>query len=174
VKSCRESRFVIGPNASLSERGAWAFMGLCSVVALGIAVWFVIHGLWMILPFAGLELAALGAALWVAQRRNRYREVVEFRESSVAVEFGVLGRGAGTRLEFPRAWVRCELERGRWRHEPGRLRLGCSGQWIEIGRCLTDDEREELALRFRELLRPATRSVAEATEIEGQAADSRV
>src|SRR5262245_44660681 len=70
------ARVVIGPNASLSEAQAWAFMGWMCAVGFGIAAVFAARGYWPILPFAGLELAALGAALWVTQRRNRYREVI--------------------------------------------------------------------------------------------------
>lgn len=162
MNSASVSRFVIGPNASLSVRGAWIFMGIMSTVGLGIAILFTLYGFWMILPFAGLELAALGCALWVTQRRNRYREVVRFEDNAVVVEFGEVGRGAGVRIEFPRAWVRCLLEAGAYRHEPRRLLLVCSGQRVEIGRCLTEEEREDLASRFRELLKPhRERAVAE-------------
>ena len=42
-----------------------------------------------VLPFAGLELGAVGWALAVSMRRNRYREVVSFGEERVRIEFGV-------------------------------------------------------------------------------------
>ena len=34
-------------------------------------------GFWPVVPFAGLEVGALGAAFWVSMRRNRYREVLD-------------------------------------------------------------------------------------------------
>jgi uncharacterized membrane protein len=149
-----EPRFVLGPNASLSVRGAWIFMISISFTTLGLAGWCAAHGFWPVLPFAGLELAAVGWALVVSMRRNRYREVVSFDEARVRVEFGVAGQGARSRVEMPRAWTRVWLERDATRrHAPTRLVLGCSGQRVVIGQCLTDEEREALLVRFRNVLR---------------------
>jgi uncharacterized membrane protein len=154
------TRLVIGPNASLSGAGAWGFLGLMAVVALGIAAVFAARGYWPILPFAGLELVALGAALWVTQRRNRYREVLSFTESVIRIEFGVVGQGAYATAELPRAWTKVSVSTGPYRTSPTRLGLDYCGQRITIGRCLTDEERERLAMRIRELLRPGWRTSA--------------
>lgn len=149
-----ETRFVLSPNASLSVRGAWAFMILVSLATLGTASWCAAHGFWPVLPFAGLELAALGWALAVSLRRNRYREVVSFERERVRIEFGVVGQGAAARVELPRGWTRTWIERdAERRHAPTRLLLGCSGQRVQIGRCLTDEEREVLMRRFGQLLK---------------------
>ena len=149
-----ETRFVLGPNASLSVRGAWAFMISVSLATLGTASWCAVHGFWPVLPFAGLELAAVGWALTVSMRRNRYREVVSFEHDQVRIEFGVAGQGASALVTLPRGWTRSWIERdaGR-RHAPTRLVLGCSGQRVQVGRCLTDDEREVLVRRFGQLLK---------------------
>jgi uncharacterized membrane protein len=149
-----ETRFVLGPNASLSVRGAWAFMLSVSLATLGAATWCAVHGFWPVLPFAGLELAAVGWALVVSMRRNRYREVVSFGPDRVRIEFGVVGQGVAAQVELPRAWTRAWIERdsGR-RHAPTRLLLGSSGQRVVVGRCLTDEEREALAARFGTLLK---------------------
>ena len=149
------TRLVIGPNASLSEAQAWGFLGLMTLVGLGIAAMFAVRGYWPILPFAGLELVALGAALWVTQRRNRYREVLSFTESAIRIEFGVVGQGAHATAELPRAWTKVNLLTGPHRNSPSRIGLDYCGQRITVGRCLTDEERERLAARIRELLRPA-------------------
>ena len=149
-----ETRFVLGPNASLSVRGAWFFMFWVSLGTLGTATWCAAHGFWPVLPFAGLELAAVGWALVVSMRRNRYREVVSFERDRVRIEFGVAGQGAATCIELPRAWTRAWMERdAERRHAPIKLLLGSSGQRVVIGRCLTDEEREALAVRFGTLLK---------------------
>lgn len=152
------TRLIIGPNASLSERQACLFMGWMAALGLGIAGLLTAMGYWPVLPFAGLELGALGAALWVSVRRNRYREVLGFEEDRVCIEFGLAGRGAQARLELPRAWTRVSLEYGEHRNDPTRLLLAYGAQRVEIGRCLTDEEREALLSRIRELLRPAWRA----------------
>lgn len=153
-----DTRLVIGPNASLSVRQALSFMaGMCTV-SLGIGGFFAVRGFWPILPFAGLELAALAAALAVSMRRSRYREVVTFAGEAIGVEVGELGRSAGLRLRFRRSLTRVMIERGPHRSSPTRLLLSCGGQQLELGRCLTDEERERLAARMRELIHPGWRT----------------
>ncbi|WP_020650587.1 DUF2244 domain-containing protein [Solimonas variicoloris] len=154
----RDTQLMIGPNASLTVRQAWLFFGLMAATGLGIAGLMAARGLWPVLPFAGLELGALGAALIVSVRRNAYREVVWFTGDNVRIEFGRLGRGASTVVTLSRHWTRAELESGATRHAPMRLWLRSGGQQVEIGRCLTDEERERLQRRLQELLTPAWRS----------------
>lgn len=150
-----ESRLVIGPNASLSVRQAWWFMGATSVLGLGIAIGMASLGFWPVIPFAGLELSALGAALYVSVRRNRYREVVVIGPRRVYVEFGMLGRGVASAVELQRGPTRVLLEPGGNRNAPSRLLLSSGGQLVRIGTCLTEDERRALATRIRQLLTPA-------------------
>ena len=147
-----DTQLVIGPNASLTASQAWMIMAGIGAIALGIAGVWAVLGFWPILPFAGLELAAVGAALWVCLRRNRYREVLTFRGPVLRVEFGALGLGAKARYEFRRAWTQVTSEAGATRHDPTHLHLVSGAQHVEIGRCLTDAERVRLAARIRELL----------------------
>lgn len=153
----RVTQIVIGPNASLSVRQAWGFMALTASTGLGIAMVMALQGFWPILPFAGIELTALGAALAVSVRRNAYREVIRFDGDDISVEFGVVGRGVGGSVRLQRAWTRVWLDAGAHRHAPTELRLSSSGQRVQIARCLTDAERERLYRRLQELLTPAWR-----------------
>lgn len=153
----RDTQLVIGPNASMTVAHAWLFMGLATAVAVCICVVMVVHGLWPVLPFAGLEIGALGLALYVSVRRNGYREVIRFAEDEVRIEFGTLGRGAGGCVSLQRAWTRVRLEPGRHPHAPTELSVCSGGRQVVIGRCLTDEERERLFGRLRELLSPAWR-----------------
>lgn len=149
-------RIVIGPNASLDFRGAVWFLGSLSALALTVAMVCVFIGFWPVLPFAGAELMAVTAAVWVSLRRNRYREVVTVDENRLRIEFGLAGAegrgGAISSVEFPRPWARVVIEAGHHRHDPSRLWVCCSGQRVGIGRCLTDEEREALAARLKELI----------------------
>jgi uncharacterized membrane protein len=150
-----ETRLVIGPNASLTGPQALGFFaGMCAV-CLAIAGAFTALGFWPVLPFAGLELAALGAALWVVMRRNRYREVVEFEGERLRISFGLVGQGAQASCEWPRRLTRVWLDRGPLESSPTRLVLGCGASRVTLGKCLTDAERAALAARLKELLYPA-------------------
>lgn len=149
-----DTQIVIGPNASLSvPQALWVMAGI-STVSLLVAVGFALMGFWPILPFAGLELAALGAALRVSLKRNQYREVLTFEGQRVLVGFGWIGRGAAAQIDWPRAFTRVGLERGATRNSPSKVVLMNSGQRLYLGRCLTDAEREQLYLRIKSLLPP--------------------
>ncbi len=90
-------------------------------------------------------------------RRNRYREVVDFDQDAIRVEVGEIGRGAGLQVRFTRSSTRVLLETGPYRNSPSRLLLSSQGQSLELGRCLTDEERQRLAARMRELIHPGWR-----------------
>lgn len=150
-----DTRLVIGPNASLSARQALVFFaGMCGV-CLTIAGAFAALGFWPVLPFAGLELLALGAALALVVRRNRYREVLVFAGAQVRIEFGLVGQGMRARCEWPRSATRVWLERGPHATSPTELVLACGASRVTLATCLTDAERASLAARLKELLHPA-------------------
>ena len=151
------TRLVLGPNASLTVRQAvWAFGGVATVAFL-IAIGFALMGFWPVVPFAGLEVGALGAAFWVSMRRNRYREVLDFAADTVHIRFGESGGTAVASMEWPRAWTRVELAPGGNRLAHTQLRLRCWGQAVTLGRCLTDAEREQVHARIKQLLPPVWR-----------------
>ena len=167
-----ETQIIIGPNASLSVRQAVLVLASVSFVALTVAVGFTLMGFWPILPFAGLELAALGAALWVSLRRNRYREVLGFEGGRVTVGFGWMGQGASAEIDWARPFTRVVLEPGATRNRHNRLVLTSSGQRIVIGRCLTDAEREALHARIKSLLPPVWSARLAEVPDEGSAQQS--
>lgn len=118
---------------------------------------FAIQGFWMILPFAGLELAALAWATYVVADAGFRCEVVSLNATHVVVEKGRLRRGASlrggpeSRVSLPRAWVKVALEERRdW--YPKRLMLSASGTSIELGVFLAEEEKTELAEQLNGLL----------------------
>ena len=149
------TRLVIGPNASLSPRQALSFFAGMCLVCIGIAAVFAAQGYWPVLPFAGLELLALGLALVVVLKRNRYREVLWFEGERVRLECGMVGQGAQVRREWPRSSLRVWVEPGPHATSPTQLVLACGPQRTVIGSCLTDAERAALARRLKELIHPA-------------------
>ena len=146
---------VIAPNASLTTAQALAWFGGIALVALFIAGLFASLGYWVILPFAGLELLALGAAFYVALRDNSYREVVRLERDEVVIE---IGRGRPQRQwRCLRAWARIECEPSGT--QGARLWIRGAGQALELGVCLTGEEKERLAVHLRSALagtRPST------------------
>ena len=63
-------RFLIRPNCSLQWREVVRFYLGIAAVSFGIAVAFALQGAWLVLPFAGIEMAVLGGALYIVARRG--------------------------------------------------------------------------------------------------------
>ncbi len=144
-------RFVLQPNRSLSWRGSVLFFFSLCLVSGAIAAGFSLLGFWMILPFAGLEMLALGAGLYVVARRCYEREVICIGGESIHVERG----GACPRQcwTLARRWARVVLEQcpGGW--YSSRLLLCSRDRAVEIGRFLHEDERRRLAADLAAALR---------------------
>lgn len=141
-----EKRLVIQPNASLSLEWAGVFLASMCAVSFGIAGLFAWQGYWMVLPFAGLEMAALAAGLYWSLRANRYREVVSVTPDRVVIEAG--RRGPEQHWEFARAWTRVRLLTGPYRNSPTRISVGSHGRACILGACLNEEERERVAARL--------------------------
>jgi uncharacterized membrane protein len=142
--------FELSPNCSLTKRTAAFFYVSIFVVTILIAGSFAVLGVWPILPFAGLELAALGWALALSIRRGRVREYIRIGERDVEIR-----RSDGIRNEqftFARPWARVELRQAPYRSWPSRLMVGTMGRFVEIGAFLTETERRRLRVRLAELI----------------------
>jgi uncharacterized membrane protein len=142
-------RLIVGPNASLTGTQAILFMLWMCVLSFGIAAVFAWRGYWMVFPFAGLEMLALGAGLWWSLRGNAYREVITLDGDRLRIEIG--RRRPEHCWDFPLAWTRLQFEP----ETPAghsRLWLTYAGARCQIGACLGEDDRVALARRIRELL----------------------
>jgi uncharacterized membrane protein len=115
-------------------------------------------GYWPVLPFAGLELLALGWAVYQVAQHGRRRQVITITADRIRIEKGRLhgrrntGGGPESSREFPRAWARVELVKPRRGWYPSRLLIGASGKAVPVGEFLTDEEREELKTRLQLVL----------------------
>lgn len=144
------------PNGSLSVRGACLFMFLVSLATLGCAAICTWMGYWPVLPFAGLELAALGWALWASMRRSRFREVITVAADKLRIESGMAGRGASACIEWPRVWTRAWLEPDTNGRSDQILVIARGGQRVVLGRFLTQDERKAVLGRLQYALNSGT------------------
>ena len=79
---------VASPNQSATWGANVVVLLALSVPVLGIAVFFALLGAWLILPFAGLELLALAAALYRVNCKQQYRQVITVSADSVCIDKG--------------------------------------------------------------------------------------
>lgn len=137
------SQFVLRPNPPPSWREIKIFFGAVALTSLAVSIAFASMGFWPVLPFAGMELAGLGIALYVTARRAQVREVVSVSSDRVAVERG--REGPEQRWETQRAWAQVRLLRPRSPLRTSRLIIRSHGSEVEVGPFLIDEERQRLA-----------------------------
>ncbi len=134
------------------------FLAAIAVPLTLVSVVLSVKGFWLVLPFAGLEMAALFACIYLVAHAARRCEVVSIGDSVVTVEKGLArGRcdatgGPQQRFDFARGWVRVELSREMSHWYPRRLWIGASGRRVEIGDFLVDGEKAKLAAELQRLL----------------------
>ncbi|MFK7814720.1 MAG: DUF2244 domain-containing protein [Gammaproteobacteria bacterium] len=136
-------RFIVRRNQSLSWRGNKLFIYFMAAISFAIAGMFALKGAWLILPFAGLEILALSAGLYVCNLHGRDQEVVTIEDDLVRVEKG--RKKPSEVWQFERAWVNLELVNSPLQGHPSKLLIRSKGKETEIGKCLTDGERKSLS-----------------------------
>ena len=147
----RAFRAEIRPNRSISSRNLVIIVICLTIVCLTIALSFLSLGLWLVLPFAGLEIFVVGLAIGYTIRRSEDCETILIDDKQVVV---TQQSGRRTREQtFQRYWVR--VQPGVTPLQPSRLEIGSHGRFVEIGRDLTDDYKEELTSRLNHVLREA-------------------
>ena len=143
-------RAEIRPNASMSPRNLVVAVICLAVVCLTIGLAFLSMGLWLVLPFAGLEIFAVGVAVGYTIRRSAETEIISIQESDVSV---TKTNGNKSRHSiFPRYWTRVRLERSQNGLRQSRLMIGSHGRFVEVGASTTDEARIELAAVLKQAL----------------------
>lgn len=136
----------IRPNRSMSARQSAVLIISFAVLSLAIALSFFSMGLWLVLPFAGLEIFAVGVAVGYSMRRSQGYELITVTDRDVSIRISEFG--ASQSYNFQRYWTQVRLESGPSRLQPQRLLIGSHGRFIEIGRELVDEDRENFAARL--------------------------
>jgi len=141
------TEYSIRPNAAYHRNSwRWLFLGLV-IINLGIALRLAWLGFWMILPFAVLDILAVMLVVYLMDRRSYYVEKIRITEDQLEIQH--IQKGRDCDWQFPLYFARVELREPQHRWYPHRLLLGSSGEWVEVGSCLTDDERIRLAKELR-------------------------
>lgn len=134
-------------NCSVSPAQLLGFFVSLCVVSLGIATFFWFQGATLIMPFAWIELLAVGCALLVYARHARDGEKISIQGGQLVVELETAGRLE--RAEFNREWVRVEPKNG----DGSLIEVSGQGRSVRVGRHVRPELRPALAREIRFALR---------------------
>jgi len=140
-------QWLLRRNCSMTPTQLVAFYLSLSAWSLAIAGAFWWHGATLVMPFAGIEILAVGAALLIYARHSGDRERVILSPGRLSVECTV-GRRVD-HVDFAPAWVRVEPAHG----ERSLIELSGEGKRIAIGRFVRPELRRALADELRGALR---------------------
>ena len=136
-------------NNSLSSTGRWLVLAATVLISLAISLPFAFFGAWLILPFAGAEMALLYLAFRAIERHASDRESISVSGDRLLVERWETGRVC--RHEFNPYWAHVALQTSA---EGGRelLAVRSHGRQVEFGRHLTDEQCRAAARALKQHL----------------------
>ena len=149
------AQWLLKRNCSIAPRQLLATFGVLAALTLAIASVFWMHGALLVLPFASVELVAVGAAMLLYARHAADFESIDLRPGRLTVEHVSAARVC--RAEFQPAWVRIEPRHG----ERSLIELSGQGQRIAVGRFVRPELRRQLADELRVALRRPAMAVPE-------------
>lgn len=146
----KRGHIVLSPNLSVRWRTNVIFLYIVCSFALIIGVSFAMIGMWMILPFTGLEVLALVTVVYYVAHKCHRIEVIHVSDEEVLVERGY--RRPQSNWSSETFWTRMIVSRQERPWHPLRVFLrGRDGQ-IEIGAFLNDDDKRILIKQLRQFV----------------------
>ena len=133
---------VLSPNSSARWQTTKIFLFIVSFFSLTIAVSFALVGLWMVLPFAGLEVLALLLVMYRVARKCYRKEVIYLSQNKVRVERGISKPQLTWESEL--FWTRLIVPKATHGWHSPKIILRGRNQQIEVGSFLLEQEKHEL------------------------------
>ncbi len=143
-------RIVARPNHSASWGTNKLLIALLAIWSGVIALLFLWRGLWPVLPFLGLELAAFAAGLHATCRKLQQRHVLRIGGDGIDLQKGHYQPRFSRHFQPGTASLSVDLPDHPW--DPPRLYLCSDGERIAIGDFLNRDESRQLLALLRERL----------------------
>lgn len=152
----QEKVIVAKPNHSATwHQNLWLLAAL-AVPSLGAGIGFALLGAWPILPLAGLELSALGGALYWVNWKLEYRHVIRVTDEVITVDKGYFVPKRRWRFTRNESALRVIPQHHQW--QGPELSVHDTLSETRIGDFLNRDETLHLLSLLREELRIRTHS----------------
>lgn len=149
MSSAIDFRSISKPNFSLSSLARLRLFFALALLPLIVAIAFAVAGIWMVLPFAGIELFALGYAFYFISLHAQDYEDITINCNSLIIEKRNNKKISQTNLNPYWAQVVVEpVASG-----DTRIWLRSHGKSVEVGCYMNELERVDLAKELRARIR---------------------
>ena len=133
---------VLRPNNSASWRFNMLIVASLAFIAFCLSTYLALQGLWVVFPFAVLEIGFLFICLYLRLRANINTEVITFDEGTVVVERG--SYHAEKTWKYHRMWAKIYVKKPVTRGYPKQIFIRSHGKELELGSFLNKKDKEIL------------------------------
>jgi len=141
---------VLRPNNSSSWKFNMQVVCSLALIVFCISTYFALQGLWLIFPFAGLEIGVLFYCLYYRLRANINTEVITFDDSTVIIERGCYF--AEKSWKYHRMWAKIFVKKPVYRGHPKKIFIRSHGKELELGAFLNKKDKEILIKNLKHIV----------------------
>ena len=138
----------LSPNSSLIGIYRIIFLASISFICVGIATVFYFFGAYLILPFAGIEIAILLIAFYLSFKWSSRKELIYISQEIVKIEKGI--NKAEYLWEEFRTFTSFQIEKDA--NKSLRLSFRSKGDDVIVGNFLNEDDKNILINEIRNII----------------------
>ena len=147
-KSNSNYLIILSPNSSLTGIYRIIFLASISFICVGIATVFYFFGAYLILPFAGIEIAILLIAFYLSFKWSSRKELIYISQEVVKIEKGI--HKAEYLWEEFRTFTSFQIEKDA--NKSLRLSFRSKGDDVIVGNFLNEDDKNILINEIRNII----------------------
>ena len=147
-KSNSNYLITLSPNSSLTGIYRIIFLASISFICVGIATVFYFFGAYLILPFAGIEIAILLIAFYLSFKWSSRKELIYISQEVVKIEKGI--HKAEYLWEEFRTFTSFQIEKDA--NKSLRLSFRSKGDDVIVGDFLNEDDKNILINKIRNII----------------------
>ena len=147
-KSNSNYLITLSPNSSLTGIYRIIFLASISFICVGIATVFYFFGAYLILPFAGIEIAILLIAFYLSFKWSSRKELIYISQEVVKIEKGI--HKAEYLWEEFRTFTSFQIEKDA--NKSLRLSFRSKGDNVIVGDFLNEDDKNILINEIRNII----------------------
>lgn len=133
---------VLKPNNSASWQLNMVIFACVSLILFCISMYYAAMGLWLVFPFAGLEVIVLFICMYLRVRANNSKEIITFDDTTVVVERGCYH--AEKTWKYHRLLTKVFVKPPVYRGYPKQIFIRSHGKELELGSFLNKQDKDLL------------------------------
>jgi len=141
-------QILLQPHISLSWNSNLRVFLFLSAISILVGMYFMHKGIWLVLPFSGLELLIFFISISLFFRRYYYCETIQFSDDWIVVEHGC--KKVEQSWQYQRHWSKFHVQQ-KSQYDAPQIYIKSHGKEIELGAFLCHSEKIYLISVLKEI-----------------------